>query len=893
MKTLIVFLTLWSTCFSKPSTLQEQSLLVEPVETQTEFVGRAHLQDQVTAISDTTHDEHSGTEFQQSFSGSPLQEKSIIESQQPLLIKKGYRIYRSADEEQTLTDPNQKCNKQVKVNICEEDNETKSNQMRFDDTFFKSHENMTKNEMKKTIKMVKEVVEHMQKDLQNLEDTSTDLLTEEQLQSGQKKSQLQDDFVILHTVLDDLVKHIGDSSQLSNSDADKKDTKHTSHEDTEESRMMKWKDTINRIQENSGRNIEDRFAKDNGVAEINHVQSTSHDTIMENEDKTSPPHIQSLEALSRNNEDAEMSITQDINKKGSLQSDSLRLEEASTSQTREEELSSKSTNTDHMILQNNDFENTHETTKTTEQEDDKTLGVNTVAVLQDHMEDKRTITHMVKRKSDEMEHTLNTDHADEHLSTPNLMHHKNDLEFKSRDDNHASDSATKIDDIKGQTQYTDSAKQSGNQMDTDTLQQVKSSSNSDIAFDSHSSIAVPPREAAHEGQSILSKQLHSTMNSETPEVPHQLSESLNTRLAMDQNNQALRTMSSNEIQTQHSSLQSLFNDNSQIAATGKANTNVGKMDESSQQHFNGQDSTKWAQERFMSDTSMSDSLKMNNKMQQEKSGIHSQNSMSKSEHETGHHHHAMHEGEHMHRLHETSQHQHSGRIPIDEHFRPSLSTSHPTSQLRNEEIHSVHNHNSQLSNGRFAHDHYMMPAMRANMGFSDSTSMSMQSQHNLNIPHGHHFSTGPHGQAMFHNKQISETDSMVQASEHVGMRDAMLRSAGEYSHYYNNQGNNKGSGYQEQPSMQPVSSGSGAVGLFPNANVGGCGIPLLLSCSPNVVSGTLAKGQPTHTAPSYRSMDAYRYHKKRETKNSNSKLDVKKVPKKMLKRKIEAANVIN
>lgn len=883
MKTLVVFLTLWYTCFSKPSTLQDQLHPIEAVETQTEFIGRPQLQDQVSTLD--THDEHSGTQFHQSLSDSSLQERSIIASQRPLLIKKGYHLYRSADEQQMLTDSKQKCNKQVKVNICEEDSETNSNQMRFDPTFFRSRENMSKKEMKKTLKMVKEVVEHMQKDLQTLEDTSTDLLTEEQLQSGQTKTHMHDDFVTLHTVLDDLVKHIEDSSKSTNTD--KKDPKNKSYEDTEESRMMQWKEEMKRIQEDSGRNIEDRFAKDNEASDRKHLQSNSHNTMMENEDKISP-NKQSMESLSRNNEDTEMSITQDINRKGSLQSDSLRLVEVPIPKASEEEMSSKSTDIDHHTLQSSNVKTTHVTTKLAGH-DENMLGANTNAALQDHMQDKRTITHMVKRKSDEMEHTLNADHGDEHLSHSNHMAHMNVEEFKSQDDGQASDSSMN-DHINAQTHHTHLAKQSSNEMDADTPQHVKSSTNSETSFDSHSSIAMPPREATQAIQSEPNK-LHSTMNSETSGVSHQLSEPVSTRLAMDQNNQALRTMSSNEVHTQHETSQSLINDNSQSATIRKANNDAGKMDEAMQHHFNGQDNTRWAQERRM-DTSMSDTLKMDNKMQQGKSGIHSQESMTKSEHTTGHHHHTTHQGEHLHRLHEPSQHQHSERMPFDDHFRPSMATSHPNSLLRNEEIHSAH-HNSQLSNGRFAHDHSMIPAMRANMGFSDSTSMSMQSQHQLNIPH-HHFSTGPHGQAMFHNEQMSESDSMVQASERVGMREAMLRSAGEYSQYYNTQGNSKGSGYQEQHNMQPVSSSpTGAVGLFPNANVGGCGIPLLLSCSPNVVSGTLAKGQPTYTAPSYRSMDAYRYHKKRETKNPNSKREVKTMSKIMSKSKTETANVIN
>lgn len=44
----------------------------------------------------------------------------------------------------------------------------------------------------------------------------------------------------------------------------------------------------------------------------------------------------------------------------------------------------------------------------------------------------------------------------------------------------------------------------------------------------------------------------------------------------------------------------------------------------------------------------------------------------------------------------------------------------------------------------------------------------------------------------------------------------------------------------------------GAVGVFPGANVRGCNVPLLLSCSPNIVAGHLVKSQyGSHYAPSY------------------------------------------
>lgn len=56
-----------------------------------------------------------------------------------------------------------------------------------------------------------------------------------------------------------------------------------------------------------------------------------------------------------------------------------------------------------------------------------------------------------------------------------------------------------------------------------------------------------------------------------------------------------------------------------------------------------------------------------------------------------------------------------------------------------------------------------------------------------------------------------------------------------------------------------IAAGAGAagptVGLFPNAKVGGCAVPLLLSCAPSVVSGHLAH-QGSYVAPAASSYGA-------------------------------------
>ncbi|XP_061712465.1 uncharacterized protein LOC133521487 [Cydia pomonella] len=78
-------------------------------------------------------------------------------------------------------------------------------------------------------------------------------------------------------------------------------------------------------------------------------------------------------------------------------------------------------------------------------------------------------------------------------------------------------------------------------------------------------------------------------------------------------------------------------------------------------------------------------------------------------------------------------------------------------------------------------------------------------------------------------------------------------------------------------------SGSGAVGVFPSAHVGGCAIPLLLSCSPNVVAGHLAKGHsyaaaPSYGASGYRGSDNLSSHSKRDITKISRSLKIKRAP---------------
>ncbi|CAH0406391.1 unnamed protein product [Chilo suppressalis] len=72
-------------------------------------------------------------------------------------------------------------------------------------------------------------------------------------------------------------------------------------------------------------------------------------------------------------------------------------------------------------------------------------------------------------------------------------------------------------------------------------------------------------------------------------------------------------------------------------------------------------------------------------------------------------------------------------------------------------------------------------------------------------------------------------------------------------------------------------AGGPAVGVFPHAKVGGCAIPLLLSCSPSVVQGSLAKSHSSYAAPAYKESDDLNSKKKRDAVKTSKDLTSSKM----------------
>ncbi|CAG9585249.1 unnamed protein product [Danaus chrysippus] len=120
---------------------------------------------------------------------------------------------------------------------------------------------------------------------------------------------------------------------------------------------------------------------------------------------------------------------------------------------------------------------------------------------------------------------------------------------------------------------------------------------------------------------------------------------------------------------------------------------------------------------------------------------------------------------------------------------------------------------------------------------------------------------------MYHQGKPSDIDSSIETSMRMNMREPFTKSVKDFG--FHHQYFSHPSGAARFGTALPLSgAGTGAVGVFPTANSGGCGIPLLLSCSPSVVSGSLAKSHITGSG--FKSQDEngmYYTNMKREAMN--------------------------
>ncbi|XP_068629609.1 protein PFC0760c-like [Battus philenor] len=932
MKTLLIVLSLLSSGYSKPALSQNQEDRLEAKENYADL----------TSLGETI-DGHAEEKLSTNSNGVPggisLEERSLLDLKTPIDMKKGiaYRVYRNLDEKKLLADSKGKCKKPVQFKFCEDETESNSQET----IFVRRSDHTTKEEIEDKINKANEALGHIERYLNMKNNSNTDKLEDSNSSThDHTAAQLQNEFDVFHSVLDNMVKNmenlqmnlhsvtlnnktlnqtnahpitnvrkcngkqLNDDMEVITSCLDEYNKNvrdliailnHEKQNTTilAQSRMDQWKDTIYKIQKNvdTGINIADRFN-----LELNNDKDTTkglpHEVLIspqniatesagtEKSDSSRINNHNDFEAalndgiekedslLENVKEDAEMTITQDINRNSNLHSDNLKVESGLPAfhQSTEQTLISKSDNlltaTEANVFQKN------QDLKGFQEIDDIgfiTEASNGIAkhMLQEQGEMRPVLSDMKNAenvpdfKLSELNDGTSNFEDDESKS---LL---NNIDKTRKSENVFNGLETEIKDFDSPNNIL--LNKFGNEnlpTNQDRSQLGKKADEDRIDTELLSSFA--KGSSNHVTGDILKKSEEANSASLTTPL-HEIS-----RFDADFKND-LHHMRPDQDVIKNEAKQTMLNGHSEnMRIISKEVNNLEKMDDGLDQQLNGHINALWSRTRE-TDISMPHTHSTGNTDQgMMRSEIHAVGNTIKNKQSSDSvmlsiEKNDVQQNENVHRAqNELSKHEHVWSKAYDEHFHyePSFKAL-PNFNSKSGEIHSLRHYDNQWANGRYSHG-----------------------SHNLRDDR---FSSGIPNHANVYQERTNDMDNIVQASNHLDMRQMMQKSAMDYVQpWYDRRALRVSSYNQDQPNVPlTASSSSGAVGLFPNANVGGCAIPLLLSCSPSVVSGTLAKGPSSYTAHSYGPPDGYKYHKKRDIKHYNHN-DITKIKNLlMLKRKDE------
>ncbi|CAG4988794.1 unnamed protein product [Parnassius apollo] len=928
MKTLVLLFTLLLITLANSATLKDRNEEIEPSETT--FSEATIGEKKAPAISNIRRNDDAGNSelstdnsFTNGLSVSLPEERSISLLKKPIIVKKkgGYKVYRDSDEELAQADPKEKCRKEVKVKLCEDESESNTNQMRQDLQL----DPISSFEMEHSIKRAKEAVENFQRDLKVMERSSTISGPKENSQTD-ADTEFHKDIEVARQVLEHIHNNFGNLQSM-RVHATTINDEDISNIDSPKTRKVNWEERIHNIQKNidAGKNIEDRFVverNNNNDAEIQEdidlhkivekndsdpknsgsIALDSKDTASsckslihqvkdgQNESSLGKNKLQNVKIMSKHNEEnSEMSITKDINPNIKLHSDNLRLEPNSnvqvTPQKRENALLLKSTDSSIGIDQNNietlSDDNTHgkrsmpidimlSDTKSLDENKKEKIQLNNLHFKEKNSENSHTSLFNDMKAAENILKNLRIKEENTQKSTK--IDGKDDENLRKSDDVMNEKSATKLNNNMVRTSLQDPIFTSNDDesklqtshlfqvinTEKEKIQHMKSVENANgnimtLPFDDHLHVGAPTGETTNnfEVERIQNPHFNLERNDENNMLLHQ---------PLKENNQLLDQMKIAEEKDHEYVHRGIHQYHGMI---NDKNLNRFEM---SQIHENGD---------------LRNTPNELSEMQWVENNVQKLHNMRNDESTNDEH------------LKKTSFVEHSHQIPTMRRSSPSnLHMEHGDMQI-NSALHELRNHEGQLTNGQFNHQLNNRPTLRLDTEFGKKS--SMDGHHNFNIPSTQRIASEMIPvNAMFHHGKNPDMDNIVQASQHMHIREALQP---EYAQqWFNKHGMSSRSNYMQQPSNVPStvtgsygSTSSGAVGLFPNANTGGCAIPLLLSCSPSVVSGTLAKGHSSYSAPSYRSMDEFRYHNKRETHNEGKKLVNKNHPTVITKLKVQPA----
>lgn len=761
--------------------------------------------------------------------------KSIIKKN-----KMGYHLYRDSDEEQAQAGSREKCTKEVKVKLCDEENlESKSSTMKESFSAGEANVHQSENGMEHSIQMAKETVENPQK------------MSHWKHSDFGPDAEIHNDIEIVRQALAHIQENFGNLESMNARSANLNDAGGPLQDAhvrmTDKERMAQWKEAIDNIQKNFdiARNLEDSFSTTNEQAHLSHIEKAALTT----QDKSSnPKNADSLDMLTKENSFNNERLNVDTTE-AKMEHEPFHEEmKEAASEVKETKLM-----TDHEL---------------------KTIPRNNMPVkpFEELPQDA-----LFRSKSDLIGQNIHTEMREETKSSgfDSSVKHPIDAVFgkKTAVEESSAKSATLV------------------KMDVESnkLKQVKSDNADKVLISANGKLmsTMKSTEVNHDSkqhnvhevdQEVDSKALHNNLkNSKSvsfeSDDQNMIAKASEHVSAVDQKKAELKSDSLTHEKTLDSS-----------------------MFAKSEEHQGTDKKVEKLTQRTMTPVNIDPAI------------IQFHNSAAKSGDQDAHmteqvsskvlapvvHHHS-----------ETDLVAKMAEKHLDSDHQQQLLNLHP--QAKNWQA----DHIASMKNSAVEQS---IPDLRVHNSEIQRTVTNYSPMvHHYPVQHQTHFSGQPHHHQIHHPSQHShlhnthyklpfraaepftfqekaaEMENAVQSTLQVNTNEPSGKTALEHSANWKQQQMGAARGAYAPYGLGagvgaigaiganiggPVlsggsSGGTGAIGIFPHAKTGGCAIPLLLSCSPSVVPGNLAKGHSGYGASAYRAGDNFNFHAKRDTKNRN------------------------
>ncbi|CAH0604828.1 unnamed protein product [Chrysodeixis includens] len=858
MKTLVVLSALVALALAAPSTPGEGLKDRTPDWHNQAQSGLTDVirREKKSPVDTTTTLHHEATNIEDIDTSVPVQAARSMALKKPLIVRRKYghhTLFRDSEEEKALTDSHETCSRQVKVKLCGEDRDFGSSRSHA------SHDSdihVSEDDMKHSIRMAKEAVETLQRDLKKMDHHATMKLRAHESESD---NELHEDIEKARKALEHIHQNFGNLETMNlhataSRDSDTMQNVHITIAKTDEERMAQWKEAMVNIQKNVeiARNIEDSFKaanqQDSMVMEQSALETDKKEhTLNENIDSQLLSHGDSqmrvIEQTPLNQEEEKITedktlneeVNQHLNTQNARQQENI---EDDMNMAPSTNIEMHGTEVKNQELFRSEGHEVHEHSKTAEekmkhiQSHQNTMNLEHETAHSYEHEHHHHHHHHHQQKSSEMNQHITMDQTEHHTSqlpVIKVTEESVDTEL-ARENVPESDMIvhTITSNIKPTSDSLKEHPRTVEQVDVNAEQHLKhekSAEDTNDMIDFLAKSAEQLKDEAKETENVLTETQNISEIGKAAEIPTINHEQIvEPKENVETEEKIIDTIPKS---SEHVELVDL-----QETATHNENTMLAKAVD----HAFVQNKHK----EHMIDHMI------------ENVDVPHLTTLTAPKHAEENHHHHHH---HLHQLHQ--------EIALD-HVSPKNVEEPIITPEDNIEDDMIHEHELDHMRHSYIPEHAHQPNR---IGFAHDYELSSHGQHQMHpYPMRHHHSMMTHP-----NMHEMGNFGGMHSNYHGGMRDAMESLASEHNFRWQPTHESARGAYGGGLSGPIGPIGAGAVGVFPTANTGGCGIPLLLSCSPSVVSGSLAKPHSIGGSfgPSFRNEEDFGFHNKRDIKKTN------------------------